>query len=96
MTQTTVNLYGTDWCGLTTGFKKYLDARGIEFEYYNVESAPEIEQRVREMNGGKLKFPMVVVGDRVMKNPPPEELNEALQAHNLPIPAGNSAGGHSA
>ncbi len=35
------------------------------------------------MNNGKLKFPMVVIGDTIMKNPPIDELESALAAAGL-------------
>lgn len=73
-----IDLYGTDWCTLTGGFRAYLDRKDIPYSYHNIEKDEEAERAVRQMNGGKVKFPMVVVGDRVMKNPPLDELEQAL------------------
>ncbi len=82
-TKPDVIVYGTDWCGLTKALRNYLDMIGLRFEYQNVEQNPQAETAVREMNGGKLKFPMVVVGEKTMKNPSLEELNKALNAYDL-------------
>ena len=73
-----VDVYGTDWCPLTGGFKGYFDKRDISYTYHNIEKDPAAEQAVKAMNGGKVKFPMVSVGERVMKNPPIDELEVVL------------------
>ncbi|RIH89586.1 glutaredoxin family protein [Calidithermus roseus] len=91
-----VLVYGTEWCPLTLGFRKYLQQSGIPFELHDVERDPEAEQAVRAMNGGKLKFPMVAVGEleghwkpgddaRTLKNPRLAELQEALQRYGFTI-----------
>ena len=76
--QRQVDLYGTDWCPLTGGFKGYFEKQNIPYTYHNVEKDPDAEQAVKVMNGGKVKFPMVTVGERVMKNPPIDELENTL------------------
>ena len=76
---TKVEVYGTDWCGLTRRFRDDLEAAHVPFNYYNIERDSEAEWQVIEMNGGKRKFPMVVVGDKAMKRPSSEELSEALR-----------------
>ena len=78
-----VHLYGTDWCPLTGGFRAYLKRNDIPFDYHNIEQDAEAEEAVKAMNGGKIKFPMVVVGDQTMKNPPIDELESALRAVGL-------------
>ena len=76
-------VYGADWCGLTRGFRNYLETLGIDYHYLNVETNAFAAEAVRAMNGGKLKFPMVVVGGHAMKNPKLRELNAALDASGL-------------
>ena len=73
-----IDIYGTDWCPLTGGFKGYFEQRDIPYTYHNVEKDPEAEKAVRAMNAGKIKFPMVTVGERIMKNPPIDELENTL------------------
>ncbi|MBX2819593.1 MAG: cation:proton antiporter [Rhodothermaceae bacterium] len=73
-----IDVYGTDWCPLTGGFKGYFDKRGISYTYHDIEKDSSAEQAVKTMNGGKVKFPMVSVGERVMKNPPIDELEVVL------------------
>jgi mycoredoxin len=82
-----VTLYGADWCALTSGFRTYLRRREIPFTYRNVEEDPEAEAAVRALNGGALKFPMVVAGSRALKNPTLDELEAALRAEGVPAEA---------
>lgn len=83
-----VHLYGTDWCPLTGGFRAYLKRKDIPFDYHNIEQDAQAEEAVKAMNGGKIKFPMVVVGDQTMKNPPIDELETALRAVGLTMGEG--------
>jgi mycoredoxin len=83
MQKTRPILYGTDWCPKTTGFKNYFQLMGISYDYHNVEKDPDAEQAVKDMNSGKVKFPMVVVGENKLKNPTIQALNVALNAYGL-------------
>ncbi|GAB5520718.1 MAG: hypothetical protein RhofKO_29690 [Rhodothermales bacterium] len=80
---TEVQIYGADWCPLTGGFRAHFKRNAIAYSYHNVEADPDAEAAVRSMNDGKLKFPMVVVGEHAMKNPPIDELNGVLVEHRL-------------
>ena len=75
---TKVEVYGTDWCGLTQTFRDDLSSASVPFEYRDIERDRDAEQQVTQMNGGKRKFPMVVIGDRALKNPAQEELDAVL------------------
>ena len=91
-----VQIYATDWCPLSLGFRKYFLNTGIPFEMLDVEKAPQAEAAAKAMNGGKLKFPMVVIGEvgdywqpeapaTVLKNPRLAELNAALEQHGFAV-----------
>lgn len=85
-----VQIYGASWCSFSRGFRNYLQSREIPFEFFDVEKDPGAEEAARLMNGGALKFPMVVIGEnlqgpwkpedggKVMKNPRLGELEAAL------------------
>jgi mycoredoxin len=94
MERVRVQVYGAEWCPLSLGFRKYLEAQGIAFEWLEVERDPQAAAAATAMNGGKLKFPMVVVGEvgsywkiedqaAVLKNPKLAELTAALEQHGL-------------
>ncbi|MEM1094032.1 MAG: cation:proton antiporter [Bacteroidota bacterium] len=80
---TDVQVYGADWCPLTGGFRAHLKRNDIPYGYHNIEEDPDAEAAVRSMNDGKLKFPMVVVGEHAMKNPPIDDLNAVLVEQQL-------------
>ncbi|MEM8487026.1 MAG: cation:proton antiporter [Bacteroidota bacterium] len=74
-----IHLYGADWCLLTGGFQVYFRRHGYPYTFHNIEQDESAKEAVIAMNNGKLKFPMVVVGDVVMKNPPIDELVRVLK-----------------
>jgi mycoredoxin len=89
-----LQVYGTDWCPLSLGFRKYFQSQQIAFEWHNLEQDPRAEAATKAMNGGELKFPMVVIGEvasywqvgdsaTVLKNPKLSELRAALEQHGL-------------
>jgi len=80
-----VAVYGTDWCGFTRALRDRLEALGVPYTYHDLEADPDAERAVREVNGGKRKFPTVVVGEEVMNNPPPEVLEAALRRYGPPV-----------
>lgn len=76
-------VYGTDWCPKTTGFRNYFNIIGVKFEYHNIEDEPEAEEAVKAMNNGKIKFPMITIGKKNLKNPSIQELNKVLNENDL-------------
>ncbi|MCL6569692.1 MAG: glutaredoxin family protein [Deinococcota bacterium] len=90
-----VQIYGTGWCSFSRGFQNYLRSLHIPFEFFDIEKDPAAEEAARLMNGGALKFPMVVVGEnlqgpwkpqdggKVMKNPLLDDLEAALRGAGL-------------
>jgi len=91
---TKIQVYGASWCPLTLGLSKYLRENALPFELLDVERDPQAEAADRRMNGGTLKFPMVVIGQlegywqpgddaAVLKNPRLAELREALERYGL-------------
>ena len=76
-------LYGADWCPKTSGFRNYLQSEWVDFEFLDIEKDGVVMEAVKAMNGGQVKFPMVVVGNDQMKNPPIEKLRESLKRNKL-------------
>lgn len=94
MVEATVQVYGADWCPLTLGFRKYFSLQQIPYRFFDVETDVQAAQAVQAMNGGQLKFPMLVVGELagywkpgdpsvVLKNPKLPELEAALRQFGL-------------
>lgn len=84
-TENDIHVYGADWCLLTGGFRTYFKRKNLPFTYHNIEEDLHAKEAVIAMNDGKLKFPMVTVGDTIMKNPPIDELESALTAAGVPV-----------
>lgn len=78
-----LQLYGTDWCPKSSALRNYMQSKWIEFDDFNVDTDVEANSRVRELYGGKLKFPTVLVGDDFIKDPTIPQLNEFLKKHNI-------------
>ena len=76
-------LYGADWCPKTSGFRNFFQSEWIDFEFVDIDNDPAGMEEVKAMNGGKVKFPMVVVGNDQLKNPPIEKLRESLKKAGL-------------
>ena len=76
-------LYGADWCLKTSGFKNYLQREWVDFTYQNVEENEAAAQRVRDHYEGKLKFPVLEIGNTWLKNPPMGELRRVLREQGL-------------
>ncbi|MDX2061975.1 MAG: hypothetical protein SFY70_02865 [Bacteroidia bacterium] len=76
-------LYGTAWCPKSANLADFLQREFIDLDFHDIEASQEAEFAVRNMNGGEIKFPMLVVGDAVMKNPKIDQLREVLRAKGL-------------
>jgi glutaredoxin len=73
-----IQVYGTDWCGLTFGVRQYLTNARIPYDYYNIEQNPDADAFVLAMNDGRRRFPLVVVQERVLTSPTIAELRHVL------------------
>ena len=78
---TGIQVYGTDWCGLTFGVREYLTRSRVDYDYYNIEHDSRADDFVLSMNDGRRRFPMVVVEERVVVNPTRADLQKLLDGH---------------
>jgi len=78
---TGIQVYGTDWCGLTFGVREYLTNSRIPYDYYNIEQDLQADDFVRSMNDGRRRFPLIVVQERIITNPTLNELQRVLDQH---------------
>ena len=81
-------VYGTQRCPLTQGIREWLGEHRVPYDFYDIENDAEAEERVRRMNDGQLKYPMVTVGDRVKAS-----LMASAFGFFLPVLLGNTLGG---
>ena len=84
-----IQVYGTDWCGLTYGVRRYLTEGQFDYDYFNIDDDHAAEAFVLATNHGRRRFPIVVIEDRVVITPSVAELRRVLDQHGMPtsIPA---------
>lgn len=80
---TGIQVYGTDWCGLTFGVREYLTRCRVEYDYYNIEQDASAHEFVLAMNDGRRRLPMVIVEERILTNPTLAELRKLLDEHHV-------------
>ena len=73
-----IEVYGTDWCRLTFVVREFLMRSRVEYDYYNIDRDATAQDFVMSMNDGRRRFPMVVVGQRILSSPTLAELQKLL------------------
>lgn len=74
-----VKVCGADWCHDTKRALSYLNDRGVDYDYQSVEDNPQVEQWVKDKNGGKRKLPTIQIGEQILSVPSNRELEDALK-----------------
>jgi len=80
---TEIQVYGTDWCGLTFGVREYLTNARLTYDYHDVDREPQAEELMLALTDGRRRFPVVVVRKRVLTNPTRGELQRVLDDHRI-------------
>jgi glutaredoxin-like protein len=62
MTDTTLTMYGADWCRDCIRTKKQLDELGIDYRYVDLVADPDAADVAREISG-RTNIPVVVYPD---------------------------------
>jgi mycoredoxin len=65
-------VYGADWCGDCLRAKRLLEARGVDYEWVDVEVQAGAAQEAVRLARGRKNIPVIVLSD--------PELEEALSA----------------
>jgi mycoredoxin len=78
-----VQVYGADWCADTRHALDHLDSLGVAYNYINVEHDAKASDWVKQQNDGKERKPTIKVGERVLRTPDDQELDNALRDNNL-------------
>ena len=70
-----IKMYATAWCGDCRMAKRWFDARGISYEYINIEEDDAAAEFVMQVNRGRRSVPTIVFPDgSVLVEPSPREL----------------------
>jgi mycoredoxin len=74
-------VYGADWCGDCLRAKRLLEARGVDYEWVDVEVQAGAAQEAVRLARGRKNIPVIVLSDgSVLVEPSDPELEEALSA----------------
>ena len=63
MSDTTITMYSTTWCGYCRRLKSQLDREGIAYTEVDIESHPEAANFVMQVNNGNQTVPTVLFPD---------------------------------
>ena len=59
----TVKIYGSATCPFTRAARRLLDTKGVAYEFYSVDNAPEVRREMEE-RAGRHTVPQIFIGDR--------------------------------
>jgi glutaredoxin len=76
--ESTIRVYGTDWCRLTFGVREFLMRSRVAYEYFDIDRNARADEFVRGMNGGTRRYPVVVIAEHAVVNPMLAELRAML------------------
>ena len=64
-----IKVYGADWCSDCVTTKRFLDSKGVEFEYIDITGNQQAIALVEEINKGKRVIPTLMVDGVSFTNP---------------------------
>jgi thioredoxin reductase (NADPH) len=80
MTNSSITMYGTLWCGDCKRAKKFLGEQRIQYDYVDVEQDADALAFIERVNGGKQIVPTIVFGDgSILVEPSNAELAAKLR-----------------
>jgi thioredoxin reductase (NADPH) len=64
-----IKVYGADWCSDCLTAKKFLNSKGVEFEYIDITDNEEAISLVEQINNGRRVIPTLMVDGVSYTNP---------------------------
>ena len=64
-----IKVYGADWCSDCVTAKKFLNSKGVEFEYIDITDNEEAISLVEQINNGRRVIPTLMVDGVSYTNP---------------------------
>jgi mycoredoxin len=81
MTDPTITLYGTPWCGDCKRALRLLDQHQAQYNYVNIESDADARHYVEQVNNGNQSVPTILFPDgSVLVEPSNATLTQKLAA----------------
>ena len=78
-----ITVYGRPGCAISQMIRRWLDRRRIPYRYVDVDSNPEVRQRLAWQTGGRVRSPTVDIDGEVLVQPTIQELEWALRRSRL-------------
>jgi len=64
-----IKVYGADWCSDCVTAKRFLDSKGVDFEYIDITDNQEAISLVEQINNGRRVIPTLMVDGVSFTNP---------------------------
>ena len=64
-----IKIYGADWCPDCIHAKKFLDSKGVSYEYIIITDNKEATDLVENINNGKRVIPTIIIDGKSYSNP---------------------------
>jgi len=64
-----IKVYGADWCSDCVSTKKFLDSKGVNYEYIDITDNEEAVAFVEQINNGRRVIPTLMVDGVSYTNP---------------------------
>ena len=64
-----IKVYGADWCSDCVSTKKFLDSKGVDYEYIDIPDNKEAIALVEQINNGRRVIPTIMVDGVSYTNP---------------------------
>jgi len=64
-----IKVYGADWCSDCVSTKKFLDSKGVNYEYIDITDNEEAIAFVEQINNGRRVMPTLMVDGVSYTNP---------------------------
>ena len=63
MNQAGIRVYGAEWCDDCRRAKRFMDQRGIPYQWIDIQDDAEAKEFVKKLNHGKQIIPTIVFDD---------------------------------
>jgi thioredoxin reductase (NADPH) len=64
-----IKVYGADWCSDCVTAKKFLNSKGVDFEYIDITDNQQAIALVEKINNGRRVIPTLIVDGVSFTNP---------------------------
>ena len=78
-----ITVYGRPGCAISQMVRRWLDRRGIPYQYVDGERNRDARRRLEWLTGGRVRSPTVVIGNDVLVQPTIQELEWAIRRSRL-------------